>query len=297
MKKLVKNLVMVAIMFAMTSISAFAQSTVKHTVDRGETLATIAKRYGTTEARIIELNPDAAQFIYVGMELTVEVTAASDGKQDAAAPQSNPSGNAIFSSQNVSQNVESSSSYEEPKERKGTFAGGFEFTAGFISKSESAKVEGTRAYSAPKYSYRVVGGASYNITNELFAGAKIGWETVHSSGTVNNNVTGLIKSEDNFHFITIPLEVGYVLGNPEKFSLVPFAGADLNFCLSAKRKTEQSGNKESNKIKCDDFGANFRLGIKVGLWGINIIGSYMIPTYKDVYGDKNYFSVGLGFGI
>lgn len=126
MKKLVKHLVMVAIMFAMTSISAFAQSTVKHTVDRGETLATIAKRYGTTEARIIELNPDAAQFIYVGMELTVEVTAASDGKQNAAAPQSNPSGNAIFSSQSVSQNGDYSSSYEDDFEsaRKESF---FEF--------------------------------------------------------------------------------------------------------------------------------------------------------------------------
>lgn len=51
---------------------AIAQtSTIKHTVDRGETLQSIAKRYATTEAKIIELNPDAAQFIYVGMELVI----------------------------------------------------------------------------------------------------------------------------------------------------------------------------------------------------------------------------------
>ena len=48
-----------------------AQTTVKHVVDRGETLASIAKMYGTTEDKIIELNPDAAQFVYVGMELVV----------------------------------------------------------------------------------------------------------------------------------------------------------------------------------------------------------------------------------
>lgn len=45
--------------------------TVKHIVDRGETLASIAKMYGTTEVKIIELNPSASQFIFVGMELTV----------------------------------------------------------------------------------------------------------------------------------------------------------------------------------------------------------------------------------
>lgn len=52
---------------------AFAQTnTIKHTVDRGETLQSIAKRYDTTVERIIELNPDAAQFLYVGMELVIQ---------------------------------------------------------------------------------------------------------------------------------------------------------------------------------------------------------------------------------
>ena len=59
-------------MVAFSVSFAVAQtSTVKHTVDRGETLQSIAKRYAATEAKIIELNPDATQFVYVGMELTV----------------------------------------------------------------------------------------------------------------------------------------------------------------------------------------------------------------------------------
>lgn len=61
---------------------AVAQTaTIKHTVDRGETLASIAKRYSTTEAKIIELNPDAAQFVYVGMELTIPVVKAQEQAQ------------------------------------------------------------------------------------------------------------------------------------------------------------------------------------------------------------------------
>lgn len=52
-------------------------NTTKHTVDRGETLASIAKRYATTEEKLIELNPDAAQFVYVGMELIVPLTSSN----------------------------------------------------------------------------------------------------------------------------------------------------------------------------------------------------------------------------
>lgn len=52
--------------------AAFAQvATVKHIVARGETLKDIAKSYNTTKEEIISLNPDAAQFVYVGMELTI----------------------------------------------------------------------------------------------------------------------------------------------------------------------------------------------------------------------------------
>lgn len=41
----------------------------------GETLASIAKRYATTEAKIVELNTDATRFVYVGMELVIPIIA------------------------------------------------------------------------------------------------------------------------------------------------------------------------------------------------------------------------------
>lgn len=62
---------------------AIAQTnTIKHTVDRGETLQSIAKRYATTEAKIIELNPDAAQFVYVGMELVIPAVKVNDAVKE-----------------------------------------------------------------------------------------------------------------------------------------------------------------------------------------------------------------------
>lgn len=62
---------MLAVVMIIAGIQLANAQNVTHIVDRGETLATIAAKYGTTEARLIELNPDAAQFIYVGMELVV----------------------------------------------------------------------------------------------------------------------------------------------------------------------------------------------------------------------------------
>lgn len=54
--------------------SLLAQTTMtKHIVERGETLESIAQHYKVTTAKIIEHNPQASQFIYVGMELLIPV--------------------------------------------------------------------------------------------------------------------------------------------------------------------------------------------------------------------------------
>lgn len=61
-----------ALAIAMSVISLSAQTaTVTHVIDRGETIETIAEKYGVTPQSIIDLNPAAAQFVYVGMELTI----------------------------------------------------------------------------------------------------------------------------------------------------------------------------------------------------------------------------------
>lgn len=71
MKSFMKKLYCVTFALLICCGLSFAQDTVKHTVDKGETLSSIAKLYGVTESKIIKLNPDAAQFIYVGMELII----------------------------------------------------------------------------------------------------------------------------------------------------------------------------------------------------------------------------------
>ena len=53
----------------LTAIPATAET--RHIVERGETLESIAAKYGVTTRQIIELNPDAGTFTYVGMELII----------------------------------------------------------------------------------------------------------------------------------------------------------------------------------------------------------------------------------
>lgn len=116
MKKIIRILSIILIVFAVGNEHATAQTstTVTHTVNRGETLASIAQKYHTSEAKIIELNPEAAQFVYVGMELTLPAGASAtvnnvDNVSDQSAGTSNTS-NSSYSS--YPQQYHSSSNFE-----------------------------------------------------------------------------------------------------------------------------------------------------------------------------------------
>lgn len=53
------------------TVSLSAQSLKTHTVQRGETLESIAQKYNITVADITKVNPDAGKFFYTGMKLTI----------------------------------------------------------------------------------------------------------------------------------------------------------------------------------------------------------------------------------
>lgn len=102
--------------------------TVKHTVERGETLESIAKRYGTTNDKLIELNPDASQFIYVGMELTIPVTEITTSKHN----QSIESNNLDFLSAPINNKSTNTSSFTQVDfDKKPGFGFGLEISLGF----------------------------------------------------------------------------------------------------------------------------------------------------------------------
>ena len=58
------------IIVALTAASSAGAET-RHILERGETIESVAKKYGVTTEQIIALNPDAKSFTYVGMELII----------------------------------------------------------------------------------------------------------------------------------------------------------------------------------------------------------------------------------
>lgn len=73
-----KRIVMCCLMFVVVN-AVFAQDyQAKHEVQRGETLASIAKRYGVTVQMIKDANPQMGNLFYVGLKLNIP----SKGKVD-----------------------------------------------------------------------------------------------------------------------------------------------------------------------------------------------------------------------
>lgn len=72
LRKLFSAALVSAVMLFSVAVTCYAQEIVTHIVQRGETIESIAGKYGTTADTILRLNPDAADFVYVGMELKIE---------------------------------------------------------------------------------------------------------------------------------------------------------------------------------------------------------------------------------
>lgn len=86
--KIVQSLRIAAVGMALCIGAFTAGAEIRHILERGETLESIAKKYGVTTEQIIELNPEVKTFTYVGMELIIPETAATPGQPGQAAQSS-----------------------------------------------------------------------------------------------------------------------------------------------------------------------------------------------------------------
>lgn len=78
------------LVISMTVLSVNGAEPMKHTVQRGETVESIAHHYKVTTEQIFAVNPLARQSFFVGMKLTIP---ASDGKSVGTPPQNTSADN------------------------------------------------------------------------------------------------------------------------------------------------------------------------------------------------------------
>lgn len=291
-----QRLAAAAAVVMLCAANAGAQTAQKHVVERGETLESIAVRYGVTTEDILKLNPDAAQFVYVGMELALPAkpaaTAASDTAQTARPATAAPTVTEVTDENGRKRYVATTEGEQETTtvkderdgwaiERLGDFSVAFEIGYGFLDNGGG---------DGSAYAYSATAGVNYYFTDAFYAGARIGY---NSSNFSDQGI------ESAAHILMIPIETGYAFATQDqKFAVVPFTGFDFNIGLTGKTKIKNVGDydmKIGGKI-----GVAFDLGLRVRLWGFNLSGSYHIPLndrQEAYFGKDGYFKISLGFGF
>lgn len=277
----------VVVMFTALNIGlCFAQSsTAKHVVERGETLASIAKQYSVSEEEIIKLNPDAAQFVYVGMEL---VLPDSQKQEPADTVQSE---NALVTQAEANQNVSSTNvSNKDNDFRKWNIA--YSLSYGFLPKPKGEGVSGS------SFSFAMTVGANYNFTKQLYAGARIGYYTTNFNTSIRYGIGNHTNVITDNHCIYLPVEAGYRIYLNKNIAFVPYAGLDFSYIVKSKQEEGLGSNKTKKSVKPKDrFDTNGRIGMRISIWGIALGGAYVVP-FGDNYGDcDGFFEVSLGVSI
>lgn len=276
----IKNVIALVVMFAV-SIPTIAQTVVQYTVERGETIASIAKKYGTTEAKIIELNPEAAQFIYVGMKLTIPSSPVAINRKDSIRT-------AVSNQQSTLHDNGNNKIYANKDDDFKKWNWAMSISYGFLPK-----VEGT---SGTNNALAMTVGANYNIDKSLYVGARIGYSSA------NTNISQMIgpgnysHSETNSHFIALPIEVGYKLYLiQDKYFLAPYTGLDINFAVKCTTKQGTGSNKEGKSVNPNKLGVNGRIGLRINIGEFCLGGAYVFSFDKN-YGDNNGFpELSIGF--
>lgn len=261
----------------------FAQSsTSKHVVERGETLASIAKHYSVTEEEIIKLNPDAAQFVYVGMELTIPAVKVNDAmKEDNQKKMHNN-----FITQNTSDHFITNSSnntgFSKDDHTK------FEKEL-YIGVSMNNFIGDDIKDSDMKVGFNAGFAARYYVINDLFLEGSLGISTKgyksenkSSSGYYWDdeglNYDGFISKKYTSYNLDLPIMVGYKLTVNDDFNIKLKVGPYLTYALSGKLKEEgywteyedihssatEHINKETTISDMKGF-KNFGYGIHAGI--------------------------------
>lgn len=286
LKNLQSRLIMCLLAVVMSSVSLFAQvTTVKHVVVRGETLEDIAKSYNVTKEEIISLNPSAAQFVYVGMELTIpkkEIAGATNtvpSQQNETVPAS-----AQPESATGSTNDSYSSSDMDYDLKWGPI---IEIGYGFIKGSDN-------------FTYEATIGANYNITQDAYVGARIGYNSANYFTSVSE-IGAYLNATTTVHILRIPLEVGYkFLDSNRKIGTVPFASLGFNIGLSGKRKYKSNiVDMKDDKLKVGGkVGIDGILGARIYLWELTLSGGYHFPfndEQKKWFGKDAYPMISIGW--
>lgn len=267
-----------------------ATANVEHTVARGESIESIANKYHITPQALIKANPGLDSLFYIGMKINIPEEAVEHNANDDSSDSISSAYNMVSVETEIPHNVKDK---KEPNSEE-TEGSGIEvalrLSYGFIPKPEGL--------SQSPWAFAAAVGANYWFTEKLvgpFAGAMIGYDSASSTSYMSD-----CEIKTSSHFISIPISAGYALSViNKKFSITPYVGFSPKFCVKASGETKIHG--ESIKYDGDkEFAIDLSYGVSLRTMGLNIIGAFSTPlndAQKGYFGDKTYFSIGIGFGL
>lgn len=283
------------------ALTAAAQSTV-HTVQRGETLASIAKQYHLSIDELKAANPYIGKKLYVGIKLQIpEVKEAPRVEEVAAATPVKEKKQKAQAKQEQERNVVEKPVKEEKAKIPATteketaynkWAVSFDITYYFAEGTSSKNFgNGVRSYNS-SFGMGFDLAANYYFAKSAFIAPGIG--VLHSSSTGYNSsgYGNSNKHSNSSTAVRIPIMVGYDLAFSEKIGLTLQTGPHLGYIVAGYHEENGDKIKFKDMEDTEPFHVNWSVGAFI-YWGETRLGAEYLIGLKE--GSEGTFGVSLGW--
>lgn len=234
----------IILMLVMLSTTVFAETKI-HAVRKGETIESIARKYGVSTSDLISANPQiVGSNADVGMELI------------------NPSGKYVLEDTNITTARGKST---DSRQGHGSFIGGAEFQFLLFGGGTSDYFKDFKWGMSTEHGYR------YYIHHNVFLEASLGYRW-YTYETINRITTTV-------HNITLPIHLGAYLDVTEKFGLRPIFGPRVDFPVSSRIK---NGNNSASAGVKTGVTLEFALDFQFPDWGIRAKYGLGVGEYKNM---------------
>lgn len=271
-----KRIICSALIVLCTTL-CLAQTERTHTIMRGETLESVAKKYGISLEELKNANPGAEKVFYVGMSLRIPNSA--ENKHSVTITGNEPV-ETIEPTNNPTNSHKKEGMYALGG--SGTITGDVNFQ--FLMPSDDI----VKLYDGFNFGMCFDFGYRYYIHNNFFAEGMLGYRGM-----------SLSRKKPSMHFdahcITIPIHVGGLIPVTEKAGVAILFGPRIDIPVSTKIEQGNNSQKADGSVGITlDFG----IDLKYSDWGsIRIQYNLGLGGDKSVSKNINAVSIGLNYGF
>ena len=283
------------------ALTAAAQSTV-HSVQRGETLASIAKQYHLSIDELKAANPYIGKKLYVGIKLQIpevkeaprveEVAAATPVKEKKQKAQAKQEKERDVVKKTVKEEKAKIPATTEKETAYNKWAVSFNITYYFAEGTSSKNFgNGIRSYDS-SFGMGFDLAANYYFAKSAFIAPGIGVMSSNSRGYNFSGYGTSNKHSNSSTAVRIPIMVGYDLAFSKKIGLTLQTGPHLGYIVAGYH--EENGDKIKFKVMEDTepFHVNWSVGAFI-YWGETRLGAEYLIGLKE--GSEGTFGVSLGW--